>query len=209
MSAVLVYDVETTGIVKFELPSEDPSQPRVVQLAAELFDDETGRVLQSLNAIILPDGWIVPDDVAAIHGISTDLAQSVGIAMDHILPVFVQMWGRADHRVAHNEAFDMRMIRIELFRHPGFGASVADQWKAAPAFCTQAKSTPILNLPPTERMLAAGRKHAKSPNLGEAYEFFTGRKLVDAHDAAVDVAACKAIYMAIKSGQRGPAKAGA
>jgi DNA polymerase-3 subunit epsilon len=43
-----------------------------------------------------------------------------------------------------------------------------------------------------------GRKHPKSPNLGEAYEFFTGRKLVNAHDAAVDVAACKAVYLALK-----------
>lgn len=72
------------------------------------------------------------------------------------------------------------------------------QGKAAPAFCTQGKSTKIINLPPTEKMLAAGRKHAKSPNLAEAYEFFTGKKLEGAHNAAVDLAACKAVYYGIK-----------
>lgn len=74
-----------------------------------------------------------------------------------------------------------------------------EEWKAAPAFCTQGNSVKIINLPPTAKMLAAGRKHAKSPNLGEAYEFFTGKKLEGAHNAAVDLAACKAVYLGIQA----------
>lgn len=201
----LVYDTETSGLPDWGKPSEDPCQPRIVQLCAELFDDESGKVLAQMNHIIEPDGWTVPQDVADIHGISTELASAVGVPMMYVLPVFMKMWVRSDHRVAHNETFDMRMVRIELFRHPIFGESKADAWKAGLAFCTQAKSSPILKLPPTEKMLAAGRKHPKSPNLGEAYEFFTGRKLENAHDAAVDVAACKSVYLAIKRGQREPA----
>lgn len=198
----LIYDTETTGLPDWSKPSEDPCQPRIVQLCAEVFDDETGKTFAYLNTIIKPDGWEIPQEVANIHGISTELATAVGVRMTFALPLFVNLWTNCDIRVAHNESFDMRMVRIELFRQPPFTNATPDQWKAGPAFCTQAKSSPILNLPPTRKMIAAGRKHAKSPNLGEAYEFFTGRKLEGAHDAAVDVAACKAVYMAIKSGQR-------
>lgn len=206
---VLCYDTETSGLPDWGKPSEDPCQPRVVQLCAELFDDETLRVYSRLSVILRPDGWTIPDEVAAVHGITTDIALAHGLPMRAILPMFLSLWKQSDIRVAHNESFDMRMLRIEIKRDPGFSDDFADKWKAAPAYCTQAKSSPILNLPPTAKMIAAGRKHAKSPNLGEAFEFFTGRKLEGAHDAAVDVEACKTVYLAIKSGQRERAKVAA
>lgn len=197
----LAYDTETSGLPLWNEPSEHPAQPRVVQLAAELFDDESGDVLHAMNFIIKPDGWTIPDEVAAVHGITTEIATKHGIHMRAALPLFLSLWKQCDHRVAHNESFDMRMVRIEIKRDTGFSEDFSYKWKAAPAYCTQAKSSPILNLPPTAKMLAAGRKHAKSPNLGEAFEFFTGRKLEGAHNASVDVAACKAVYLAIKRGQ--------
>jgi len=206
----LAYDTETSGLPNWNLPSEDPSQPRIVQLAAELFDDERpDDVLHAMNFIIKPDGWTIPDEVAAVHGITTEIAMAHGLPMRAVLPVFLSLWKQCDHRVAHNESFDMRMVRIEIKRDPGFSEDFADKWKASAAYCTQSKSSPILKLPPTAKMLAAGRKHAKSPNLGEAYEFFTGRKLENAHNASVDVAACKAVYLAIKSGQCEAAKVAA
>lgn len=206
---VLCYDTETNGLPLWKEPSEHPGQPRVVQLCAELFDDDTGHVLHAMNFIIKPDGWTIPDDVAAVHGITNEIALAYGLPMRAALPVFLSLWRQADMRCAHNESFDMRMVRIEIKRDAGFSDDFADKWKAGPAYCTQAKSSPILDLPPTAKMLAVGRKHAKSPNLGEAYEFFTGKKLENAHNAAVDVAACKAVYLAIKSGQREAAKVAA
>lgn len=47
-------------------------------------------------------------------------------------------------------------------------------------------------------MIAAGRRHHKSANLGEAYKHFTGNELAGAHNALVDVQACMAVYFAIK-----------
>ncbi len=48
-------------------------------------------------------------------------------------------------------------------------------------------------------MKAAKRFHHKSANLSEAYRFFTGLELVNAHSAMADVQACAAVYFAIKS----------
>jgi DNA polymerase III subunit epsilon len=200
----LFYDTETTGLPNWSAPSEDPSQPRITQLCAELVDDDTGEVYAVLNTLIQPDGWTIPADLEALTGITTDKARAVGAPMAAVLPMFVHLWQRCDVRIAHNESFDMRMVRIELMRHPLYrepidGLPMADHWKAGKALCTQVKSTPILKLPPTPKMIATGRNHHKSANLGEAYRHFTGKELEGAHNAAVDVAACKAVYFALKS----------
>jgi DNA polymerase III subunit epsilon len=198
MTPILAYDTETSGLPLWDKPSEDPAQPRIIQLAAELFDDDTGNTLAGMNLIIKPDGWTIPAEIEELIGITNELALLVGVPIKIALDTFMGMWRRATLRCAHNESFDMRMVRIELMRVEGYGPEIADEWKAAPAFCTQGKSTKIINLPPTEKMLRAGRKHAKSPNLGEAYKFFTGKDLEGAHNAAVDLSACKQVYFGIK-----------
>jgi DNA polymerase-3 subunit epsilon len=209
MKTILFYDTETTGLPLWNLPSEHPEQPRVCQLAAELCVEETGETLRELNMIILPNGWTIPDEAAAVHGISTERALAEGVAADQVIDLFVDLWADASLRAGHNESFDMRMLRIELMRHPyhsmqSIGTpplSFPDYWKAAPAYCTQSNSTKICNLPPTPKMVKARRMGPKSPNLGEAYEFFTGQKLDGAHDAMVDVRAAKAVYYGIKRHQ--------
>ncbi len=47
----LAYDTETTGLPDWNKPSDDPGQPRITQLAAELFDDETGEVLAGFHTL--------------------------------------------------------------------------------------------------------------------------------------------------------------
>lgn len=198
MTPILIYDTETTGIPQWGLPSEDPSQPRITQLAAELHDEDTGTTLAFMDLIIKPEGWTIPEELEALTGITNEKAERFGAPIGQALGLFLEMWKKATLRVAHNEPFDMRMIRIELMRSTEHDDVFADEWKAGPAFCTQKNSTKIVNLPPTEKMAAAGRYHAKSPNLGEAYKHFTGTDLIGAHNAAVDLAACREVYYGIK-----------
>jgi DNA polymerase III subunit epsilon len=202
MKLALVYDTETNGLPLFSEPSEDPRQPHIVQLGACLVDLDTRKTLSSLDVIIRPDGWTIPDDVAAIHGITTDYALAVGIPEHTAVDLFLAMWARASERIAHNESFDARILRIAIKRHidsldPNAVVPKSDVWKAGAAKCTQLLSTPILKLPPTEKMRKAGRFHHKSANLGEAYQHFTGKPLEGAHSAMVDVQACMAVYFAI------------
>lgn len=199
MDLILFYDTETTGLPEWSLPSEDPSQPHITQLAAELCDERSGNTVDSMDVLIKPDGWIIPPELEALTGITTERAEKEGIAIGDALKQFVAMWRRAALRGGHNESFDARMVRIEMMRQLDHDAPFHEEWKKAPAFCTQGKSTKIINLPPTPKMLAAGRKHNKSPNLGEAYLFFTGEPLEGAHNAAVDLMATKAVYYGIKA----------
>jgi DNA polymerase-3 subunit epsilon len=199
MDLILFYDTETTGLPEWSLPSEDPSQPHITQLAAELCDERSGNVVDSMDVLIKPDSWIIPPELELLTGITNQRAEKEGITIADALTRFIAMWRRAAQRAGHNESFDMRMVRIEMMRQLDHDDPFHDEWKKAPAFCTQGKSTKIINLPPSPKMLAAGRKHAKSPNLGEAYEFFAGKPLEGAHNAAVDLMATKVVYYGIKN----------
>ena len=79
MNIALVYDTETTGLPLFREPSESPAQPHLVQLGASLVDLDTRSVLSSIDVIVKPDGWTIPDEVAAIHGITNEKAMDLCI----------------------------------------------------------------------------------------------------------------------------------
>lgn len=212
-SLALFYDTETSGLPLWGEPSEHPAQPHIVQLAGLLVDLNTREVLQQMDVIVKPDGWTIPEEVANIHGITTERALAEGIPEDQALEQFLAMWDRR-LRIAHNESFDMRIVRIACKRfrdslNPTGEVAFSDEWKAGRAACTQVISTPILKLPPTAKMKAARRNHHKSANLGEAFEFFMGRPMENAHNAMADVLACKDVYFAALDHQAAAARGGA
>lgn len=199
MRTILFYDTETTGLPLFSEPSEDPRQPHIVQLAAKLVDSDTRKTIASIDLIARPDGWTIPDDVADIHGITTQHALAVGVPERLIVEALLHLYeckgGQPVTRCGHNESFDARMVRIAMMR---FGLAGPDEWKVGASWCTALMSTPIMKLPPTERMVATGRKGPKMPKLSEAYKFFTGKELENAHSALADVDACAAVHWAIQ-----------
>ncbi|MBI5255397.1 MAG: 3'-5' exonuclease [Burkholderiales bacterium] len=201
MKPALFYDTETTGLPLFSEPSEDPRQPHIVQLAACLIDIDTRTMIAGMDVIVRPDGWTIPDEVAQIHGITTEKAIDLGVGENVALSLFLDLWGSAAFRVGHNESFD---ARIAMKRHLPYAMSdeqanaLADTWKAGSAECTARLATPICALPPTEKMKAARRFHSKTPNLQEAFRHFFGREFEDSHSANADVQACIAVYFAIK-----------
>lgn len=210
MKPVLFYDTETSGLPLFNEPREDPRQPHIVQLAALLIDPASRQVLSTLDVIVRPDGWEIPEDVAAVHGITTEKAAALGVPESLAIELLLAMHEKAELRVAHNETFDARILRIGIKRFfpDDIDDQLADAWKAAPARCTQRLSTPILQLPPTDRMRAAGRTHYKSANLGEAYRYFFGEEFEGAHSALADVQACARVYFEIQDrAARAPAAA--
>ena len=93
MTIALFYDTETTGLPLFKEPSEHPDQPHIVQLAACLVDLVTRDIISSMDVIVRPDGWTIPDDVAAIHVINTARATAEGVPEAEAVSMFMGMWG--------------------------------------------------------------------------------------------------------------------
>lgn len=194
---ILFFDTETTGLPDYRSPSNAAHQPHLVQLAHILCEDD-GTEVEQANVIIRPDGWVIPDEVAAIHGITTEIALEKGIPMADAMGAFLTARRRADLRVAHNVSFDDRIMRIAMLRH-GLTREDIETLEAARKFCTVQATTMLVNLPPTEKMLAAGFNKPKPPKLIECIKHFFGEELDGAHDAMVDVAACRRVYFHLQT----------
>lgn len=196
----IFFDTETTGLILYKEPSEDPRQPHIVEIAALLHDD-AGALVETFHAIIRPDGWVIPDEVSAIHGITTERAMDEGIPEHEALSLFLALHVRADIRVAHNESFDQRIIRIAIKRFYGETQderdTFADAFKTAPKYCTMKASTKPCGLPPTPAMLAKGMRWNKNPTMAEAHRHFFGEDFEGAHSALSDAQACARVYYAL------------
>ena len=194
---ILVFDTETTGLIDFKDDATAPHQPRIIQLGAILIADDGAALpvaIAQLNAYIQPDGWVVPPEVTAITGITTEQCKQRGIPIKLALEVFNTFKAVAKMRVAHNLAFDKIMIAREEA-----ACGLVHEENKIPSFCTMQKSTDIIKLPPTEKMLAAGFKSFKKPTLQEAYIHFVGEPFSGAHDAMADVFACATVFNHLKS----------
>jgi DNA polymerase III epsilon subunit-like protein len=192
---ICVLDTETTGFPNWKLPSDDPSQPHIVDICALLYTPH-GELVDSFEAMIRPDGWVIPNDVAVIHGITTEIALEQGIPEVEALGGFLRICMQAGLRVAHNCSFDDRIMRIAIKRF--IGQQAADAYKAEPSYCTAAHSKPLCQLPPTEKMKATNFKNSfKTPTVAEALLHFTGEELVGGHRARPDTEACARIYFAM------------
>lgn len=174
---ILFFDTETTGLVDFKKPANDPSQPRLVQLGAILSDDD-GKELAVMDCLVKPVGFRIPDNM--VHGISHDEAVVKGIDIYDVLGTFARLtMVHMKEYVAHNISFDSKVLGSEMSRN--------GDWSEITGFCTMLASTSLVGArQPNGRI--------KWPKLSEAYKFFFGEELVDAHDVLTDVRACKRIY---------------
>jgi DNA polymerase-3 subunit epsilon len=210
---LLFVDTETTGLPDFRRPHSWTGQPRICQFGA-ILTDLNGATKAELNLIIRPDGWTIPAKLTEIHGISQADAEKYGVRAKDALNLFTTLCGAAELVVAHNIEFDRFMIYREIAAQRVTGGQAADgrandgqtddddpeTFIKFNDFCTMNAAIPILKLPPTDRMKAAGRTGFKWPSLRETYRHFFGRDFDGtAHDAMADVRACRDIYFALKA----------
>lgn len=196
--SLLFLDTETSGLPDFRAPSEEPSQPFIVQLAA-LLTDVQGNSIAGINLIIHPGERIIPNEVAEIHGITTEKAVKYGVDIKTAFETFRNLLDKAENLVAHNIGFDVKMIKIASVQ-----AKAENFWtelERLKQHCTMRMSQPICKLPLTGKQAAAGFNGFKQPKLIEAYTHFYGKGFDKAHDALADVTACKDVYFKIKTQQ--------
>lgn len=192
-NTVLAFDTETTGLPEWKEPSDSEGQPHLVQLGAILIDLDSREEIDSLDVIIKPEGWEIPAEVSEIHGITTERALECGIPEKEAVARLLNLWmkhGSPCRRVAHNRTFDQRILRIATKRY--CDDETVDRWACKDNFdCTMLMSKPVLKLGPK------GRYGYKNPKLEEAYEYFTGKKLENAHTAMADARGCMDVYLAL------------
>ncbi len=185
----LFFDTETTGLPRnWNAPVTDLGNwPRLVELAWLLYDEQ-GRCAESQSVIVRPDGFSVPADAAAVHGITTARAMTEGVALKTALGKFVRSVEASRLLIAHNISFDEKIVGAEILR-----AGVDRRFFEVERCCTMKESTAFCAIP--------NRYGFKWPTLAELHDRLFGKKLDDTHRAGVDVQACAKCFFEMK--QRG------
>lgn len=193
---ILFWDTETTGLPDDRLPPDHEAQPYIVQLAAQLCRDD-GAAVAGFSLIVDPgisNGVFIPERASAVHGITNEIAVQFGCSAEFALSAFSHLYQRADIICAHNAKFDKAVTETAIARHYGRIMPLRKQ-----LFCTMEAATPIVNLPPSERMKAVGIDKPKPPKLEEATQFFFGHGIERAHDAMADTQACAKLFFYLRS----------
>lgn len=195
---ILFFDTETTGKANFRLPPEAPTQPRIVQLAALMLNSDWTEAA-SINLIIKPEGFTIPDEAAAIHGITQGIALESGVCIDTALWTFVELALCVEQLVAHNFDFDRHLVTGEISRRKESPKAEAVKTKLDTlGFCTMRAMTPVCKIP-------GNYSDFKWPKLQEAHKHCYGTGFDDAHDAMADVRACAQVYRWLKEREAQPA----
>ncbi len=184
---LLVVDTETSGLLRDDLPADDPSQPHLVQLGAQLFDRQGAR-RANLTTLIKPEGWSIEPQAEAVHGISAQTCQRYGVSVVFALGVLQGLVACSTRVVAHNMNFDRKVIAAAIHRAGGQGL----WWSRAGGrmVCTMEAATPVLKL--------EGKFGHKFPSLAEAMAGLCPAFPFDErHDAEADVMATRELYQTL------------
>lgn len=165
----LIFDTETTDLVGHEL-MDDSHQPRIIEFFGHIVDDE-GTVHAELEFLCNP-GINLQKIITDITGLKdSDLTDAKPFSA-HAAAV-ADLIQSADAVVAHNLAFDYRMVELEMRR---IGVQV--QW-------------PIIRICTVqETEWLKGRRMKES----DLYEYLFGEPFTGAHRAKADVLALTRIY---------------
>ena len=188
----LIFDTETTGLPKkWNAPITDSDNwPRCVQLAWQLHDSK-GALISDHSYLIKPENFNIPFESEQIHGISTELANKIGVNLEEVLNKFISDLSNAGFIIGHNVKFDLNIIGAELFR---INSDVNLLEKDILDTCTEMTAN-VCKLPG-----GRGGKF-KFPTLIELYSFLFDESFSEAHNASADVeATARAFFELVRIG---------
>jgi len=170
MSRVIIFDTETTGLLK---PSSAPleKQPKIIELGA-LAVNLSG-VLGELSQLLDPEQEIDPK-ITKITGIKQEQLEGQPTFLE-FYPRLKEFFAGADFMICHNAPFDHGMLQNELRRH-----GLLEDFPMPTPICTV-----------QEYMCLFGRR----AKMTEVYERLCGRPLAQTHRALDDVTALYEILL--------------
>ena len=135
-----IIDTETSGLFDFSKPADAEGQPRLAHFAAILTHDLVE--VHTVEMFVKPDGWSMPDDVAAINGLTNEILADKGVPIAVALGCYTQLVNEGHVIVAFNSQYDTKVMRGELRR-----AGMDDLFDRTPNICVMRALTDICRIP--------------------------------------------------------------
>jgi len=176
-----IFDTETTGLpkkkgYKFDDPRNLDSYGTARLVSISWIISQKHSPVNQAYYVIRPEGFTVPPESTAIHGISHEQAMQEGVSLEHVLREMHAALQGCSALVAHNITFDVNVVASEAYRS-GF-TELADVIMSLSHICTMQKGREVM-----------GTK--KYPKLEELYRFLhNGKSITGAHNAQYDTLHC-------------------
>jgi DNA polymerase III epsilon subunit-like protein len=230
---IIVFDVETTGLLPKPVKDENgqivkPPQesfPHILQLSYVIYNLETDQIEKVYNNYInVGENVVISDEITRITGITRDIVFEKGIPIYSALCEFYNDLKKCDTAVAHNIAYDTRVIQQEMYRNRHtlkilksdyyemttiFGKKFCES-RNLRLYCTMKYGTNVCNImvtyPSTSQPADAVTGEPatftikKAPKLGELYTHLFHRDLpANMHNSIIDVLVCLQCFLAMNS----------
>jgi len=192
----IVIDIETTGfpqrLRRGYYPYSDIDKyasARIVSIAWVILDDTFDEIYSEYH-VVKPDGFLISDKVAEIHGITQTIANDTGIAISKVIEALSRTFQRFPDLkcfIGHNIEFDSNILKSELYREGAY--ELLGSLKSLKEICTMRESC---------KFMVGG----KYPKLSELYEICFRVPIKNAHNALHDAKNCaKCLGFLVLDGQ--------
>jgi|SRR6476661_222408 len=184
----LVFDIETTGLVKCKKFGVYPDfrdnikydTARIVQIAWLVLDEQFNTI-EERNYIVKRDQFIITN--SNFHGITNHISDIKGVPFYIIMADFMLAVQKSKMIIAHNIQFDFNVMLNHLYRYnnyPLFSLLIKKQ-----RFCTSFESANLLKI-----KMHYETDFYKLPSLQELYTYYFNEEIKDPHNALSDTIAC-------------------
>jgi DNA polymerase III epsilon subunit-like protein len=117
-------------------------------------------------------------DNQQFHGITNEISDQDGKPFTEVADIFAKYLSRVSHIVAHNIAFDINVIKAELYRHNLH--HIIEELDKKSLLCTMKHTKPILKI-------INQYGNFKNPSLAELYQHNFHNPIENAHNSKYDV----------------------
>jgi len=182
----LFLDTETTGlpdthnlrwgVYPYYKNLDKYSNARIVQFSM-LITDKQFKFEDVKDYIIKREGFDITNE--KFHGITNDISDNTGVSFDTVaVEIFYEQLKKVSHIIAHNVAFDVGVIKSELYRRNLH--YIIDELDKKTLLCTMKHMKPILKI-------INQYGNYKNPSLNEIYKYNFNKDVENAHNSLYDV----------------------
>lgn len=168
-----IFDVETSGFLVPNYPPDHPKQGRILQIGALLVDYDFNERGAFCVYIKVHDKLEISEGAYEAHGITLKKCNEWGVPMEIALLMLEGFFNQSEYTVAHNHAFDRRMVSYEDMVR--FGNAVSHKLDFKLELCTMIAARKIVTIIDKRRV-----------GLEEVYFHLFGETLPKEHDALID-----------------------